>query len=54
MSDYDKEQKTEFVKQHKRMAMGVPLTGQTMQPTGNKSQSDNQSKPKGGLSQKKK
>jgi hypothetical protein len=31
MSNYDKEQKSEFVKQHKRMAMGVPLNGQSMQ-----------------------
>lgn len=29
---YDKEQKSELVKQHKRIAMGVPLTGQSMQP----------------------
>ena len=28
----DKEQMSEFVKQHKRIAMGVPLNGQSMQP----------------------
>ena len=28
----DKEQMGEFVKQNKRMAMGVPLNGQSMQP----------------------
>lgn len=32
MSDQD--QKSEFVKQHKRMAMGVPLKGDSMQPKG--------------------
>lgn len=50
MSDYDKEQKTEMVKQHKRLAMGVPLTGQAMQPT----QKGSNNQPKGGLNQKKK
>ena len=54
MSDYDKEQKTEFVPQHKRIAMGVPLDGQTMKSTGNKTESDSDSQPKGGLSQAKK
>ena len=29
---YDQQQKSELVKQHKRMAMGVPLNGQSMQP----------------------
>ncbi len=28
---YDQQQKSELVKQHKRMAMGVPLNGQSMQ-----------------------
>jgi hypothetical protein len=32
MSDQD--QKSEFVKQHKRIAMGVPLKGDSMQPKG--------------------
>ena len=54
MSDYDKEQKSVEVKQHKRMAMGVPLTGQSLTPTGGKTESDSQSQPKGGLSQAKK
>jgi hypothetical protein len=43
MSDYDKEQESVFVKQHKRIAIGVPLDGQTLETTGRKSQSDNQS-----------
>jgi hypothetical protein len=51
MSDYDKEQKTEFVPQHKRIAMGVPLDGQDMRPSSNKTESDSDSQPKGGLSQ---
>jgi hypothetical protein len=54
MSDYDKEQKTEMVPQHKRLAVGVPLTGESMQPKGEKTQSNNESKSKGGLSQYKK
>lgn len=54
MSDYDKEQKSELVKQHKRMAMGVPLDGQTLKSTGNKTESVSESKSKGGLSQAKK
>ena len=32
MSDH--EQKSEFVRQHKRIAMGVPLKGDSMQPKG--------------------
>jgi len=51
MSDYDKEQKSVEVPQHKRMAMGVPITGQTLENTGGKTESDSQSQPKGGLSQ---
>lgn len=54
MSDYDKEQKSEFVKQHKRMAMGVPLTGQTMQSKGDSGESKTKSQSKGGLTQAKK
>ena len=50
MSDYDKEQKSDLVKQHHRLAMGVPLNGQTLQPTGGKTESDSKSEPKGGLS----
>lgn len=49
MSDYDKEQKSDLVKQHKRMAMGVPLTGQTM--SSGKTETKMDSKQKGGLSQ---
>lgn len=49
MSDYDKEQKNEMVKQHKRMAMGVPLDGQTLKSV--QSNGKTNSKPKGGLSQ---
>ena len=30
MSDYDKEQKGDLVQQHKRMAMGEKLDGQSM------------------------
>lgn len=51
MSDYDKEQKSELVKQHHRLAMGVPLDGQTLKSTGEKTNSDSKSEPKGGLSQ---
>jgi hypothetical protein len=47
MSNYDSEQKSELVKQHKRMAMGVPLTGQAM--TSGKTEPKTDSKPKGGL-----
>ena len=42
----DQEQKSEFVKQHKRIAMGVPLRGDSMQPKGN----NDPKTPKGGLS----
>lgn len=31
MSHYDKEQKSELANQHKRIAMGVPLNGQSLQ-----------------------
>jgi hypothetical protein len=48
MSTSDQEQKSVLVNQHKRLAMGEKLTGQSMQPKGG----DN--KPKGGLSQAKK
>jgi hypothetical protein len=46
MSDQD--QKSEFVKQHKRLAMGVPLKGDSMQPTGGNNNQPKQNK--GGLS----
>lgn len=48
MSDYDKEQKSIYTKQHKRMAMGVPIDGQTMK-NGESGESKTQSQPKGGL-----
>lgn len=51
MSDYDKEQESEMVKQHKRMAMGVLLDGTSLQPKGQNTQSNNKSEQKGGLSQ---
>lgn len=47
MATSDQEQKGINVPQHKRMAMGEKLTGQTMQPKGN-------GKPQGGLAQAKK
>jgi hypothetical protein len=47
MSEY--EQRTILVPQHKRIAMGEKLDGQSMQPKGN-----SQAKPKSGLSQAKK
>jgi hypothetical protein len=47
MATSDQEQKGINVRQHKRMAMGEKLTGQSMQPKGN-------SKPQGGLAQAKK
>ena len=47
MSTSDQEQKSINVPQHKRLAMGEKLTGQSMQPKGN-------DKPKGGLAQAKK
>jgi len=47
MATSDQEQKGINVPQHKRMAMGEKLTGQSMQPKGN-------TKPQGGLAQAKK
>jgi hypothetical protein len=47
MATSDQEQKGINVPQHKRMAMGEKLTGQSMQPKGG-------NKPQGGLSQAKK
>ena len=47
MSTSDQEQKGVNVPQHKRLAMGEKLTGQSMQPKGG-------DKPKGGLAQAKK
>lgn len=47
MSTSDQEQKSINVPQHKRLAMGEKLTGQSLQPKGN-------SKPQGGLAQAKK
>jgi len=47
MATSDQEQKSVLVPQHKRLAMGEKLTGQSMQPKGN-------GKPQGGLSQAKK
>jgi len=49
MATSDQEQKSVNVPQHKRMAMGAPVTGQSMQTKG-----DQSSKPQGGLSQTKK
>lgn len=48
MSTSDQEQKSINVNQHKRLAMGEKLTGQSYQPKGGNS------KPQGGLSQAKK
>lgn len=50
MAVSDQEQKSINVPMHKRMAMGEKLTGQSLQGSGNKTDS----KPKGGLSQAKK
>lgn len=47
MATSDQEQKGINVPQHKRLAMGEKLTGQSMQPKGGQ-------KPAGGLSQAKK
>jgi hypothetical protein len=47
MSTSDQEQKSINVPQHKRLAMGEKLNGQSMQPKGGNA-------PKGGLSQAKK
>ena len=45
MATSDAEQKSILVRQHKRMAMGEKITGQSMQAKG-----DGKSKPAGGLS----
>lgn len=50
MATSDQEQKGIFVKQHKRMAMGEKLNGQTQQASGGKTGG----KPQGGLAQAKK
>ena len=50
MATSDQEQKSINVPQHKRIAMGEKLDGQSMQPKGQ----SNSSKPQGGLSQVKK
>lgn len=47
MATNDAEQKSVLVPQHKRMAMGVPITGQSMQAKGD---SKSSAKPAGGLS----
>jgi hypothetical protein len=47
MATSNNSQTGELVKQHKRMAMGEKLNGQSMQPKGTTSQT---STPKGGLS----
>lgn len=46
MSTSDQEQKSVLVPQHRRMAMGAPINGQSMKDSGKK--------PQGGLSQAKK
>ena len=46
MSTSDQEQKSILVPQHKRMAMGVPITGASMQAKGD----GGKAKPAGGLS----
>ncbi len=53
MSDYDKEQKSVDVPQHKRMAMGVPLDGQSLGNNKGSTQSDSESSSKGGLPEQK-
>jgi hypothetical protein len=50
MATSDQEQKSINVPQHKRMAMGEKIDGQSMQSKGE----TNNSKPQGGLSQAKK
>jgi hypothetical protein len=50
MATSDAEQKSVNVRQHKRMAMGAPITGQSMQTKGD----SKPAKPQGGLSQAKK
>ena len=47
MATSDQEQKSIYVKQHKRLAMGEKLNGQSLQPKG-------ENKPQGGLAQAKK
>ena len=47
MATSDAEQKSVLVRQHKRMAMGAPITGQSMQAKGD---SKSSAKPAGGLS----
>lgn len=47
MATSDTEQKSVNVPQHKRMAMGAPVTGQSMQAKGDGKSS---AKPAGGLS----
>lgn len=51
MATSDKEQMGEFVRQHKRIAMGVPLTGSSSQPKGQQQSGQKQG---GALSQAKK
>lgn len=46
MATSDQEQKSILVPQHKRMAMGVPITGTSMQAKGD----GGKAKPAGGLS----
>ena len=51
MATSDAEQKSVNVPQHKRMAMGVPITGQSMQAKGDgKGDGKAPAKPAGGLS----
>ena len=50
MATSDQEQKSINVRQHKRMAMGEKLDGQSLQPKGG----SNGSKPQGGLAHAKK
>jgi len=49
MATSDKEQQSVLVPQHKRLAQGAPITGQTLNGGGSGT-----SKPKGGLEQAKK
>lgn len=50
MATSDQEQKSELVRQHKRIAMGEKLDGTSMQPKGGNTQKPQQ----GGLAQAKK
>ena len=50
MATSDKEQMSEAVPQHKRMAMGVKLDGTSMQPKGGNAPQQKSYKPQGGLS----